>query len=86
MYRVIIYDNKATYPNHLGDVIERRSFNNLDAAINFYVDKLLVYKVKAGAYKVYTDDTTSIDCELVKIDGINGNHVLDHRVFYITCE
>ena len=87
MYRVIISDNKATYPSTFAEVLEYRTFNNLSAAVNFYVDELLLYKVKEEVEN-HNDCTcvTSFDCELVKIDGVNGNYVLDHRVFYISCE
>ena len=86
MYRVIILDNKGTYPTTLAETIEHRSFSKLEDAINFYVNELLKYKVKESYFSSANGTkATSIDCELIDISK-GYEYVLDHRVFYIPCE
>ena len=87
MYKVIVYDNRATYPttDDFGKYLNDHTFKYLEGAIRKFTDYIIDYKAKETKFlylnKKYSYPSrayTTIDVTLT-----DGGCIIDSRTFTI---
>jgi len=83
MYKVIVYDNMATYPttDDYGKYLNKHEFKYFEGAVRKFTDYIIDYKAKETEDKFSGD----FDCKYTTIDVslTVGGCIIDSRTFTI---